>query len=311
MSIFPTKILLATDGSKDAELAADAAIELANKTGSELHVLYVGDFAPSPHADTSGKLEQIIESISHRSRSLLGERIGLIAAAGGDVSGDHVRVGRPAHEIVALAEEIWAGLIVVGSRGLSGIRRALMGSVSDSVVKYAHCPVMVVRGGEEGEPVFSSKRILLATDGSEEAILAARTAVDLAEKTDSELHVVHVAYLLPMSSELSYVASRVYEKAHEEAKREAQKLLDEQVRMIQEGGGTVADAHLRTGRPDEEVIRLSEELEVGLVAVGSRGLSSIKRVLMGSLSNSVVRNAHCAVLVIRREEGAEQDMILS
>ncbi len=149
--------------------------------------------------------------------------------------------------------------------------------------------------------IFPTK-ILLATDGSEEAALASQTAADVAEKTDSELHVVHVAYLLPMSSELSYMASRVYEEAHEEAKQEAQKLLDEQVRMIQEGGGNVADAHLRTGRPDEEVIRLSEELGVGLVAVGSRGLNPMRRALMGSVSDSVVRHAHCPVLVVRKEK---------
>ena len=67
----------------------------------------------------------------------------------------YLRLGRPgerivtvAEQIVSLAEEIEAGLIVIGSRGLGGIRRALMGSVSDSVVRHAHCPVMVVRGGE-------------------------------------------------------------------------------------------------------------------------------------------------------------------
>ena len=57
----------------------------------------------------------------------------------------HLRVGRPDAEIVALAEEIGAGLIVMGGREVGGIRRALMGSVSDSVVRHAHCPVMVVR----------------------------------------------------------------------------------------------------------------------------------------------------------------------
>jgi nucleotide-binding universal stress UspA family protein len=57
----------------------------------------------------------------------------------------HVRLGRPPQEIVNLADKIAAGLIVVGSRGLGGIRRALMGSVSESVIRHAHCPVMVVR----------------------------------------------------------------------------------------------------------------------------------------------------------------------
>src|SRR5215203_5532785 len=151
MSISPTKILLATDGSKDAELAAKAAIELANTTDSELHVVYVGEFVPLPRSPSEGKLGQIVERVTHRTRSVLDERIALIAAAGGGVSGDHVRVGRPAEEIVGLAEEIGAGLIVMGSRGLGGVRRALMGSVSYSVVRHAHCPVLVVRREESRE----------------------------------------------------------------------------------------------------------------------------------------------------------------
>jgi nucleotide-binding universal stress UspA family protein len=65
------------------------------------------------------------------------------------VAGAHLRMGEVALEIVALAEELQADLIVMGSRGLGGVRRALMGSVSDSVVRHAHCPVLVVRPEKE------------------------------------------------------------------------------------------------------------------------------------------------------------------
>ena len=65
--------------------------------------------------------------------------------AGGEVAGAHARVGRPDAEIVGLAQELGAGLIVLGSRGLGRLRRALMGSVSNSVIRHAHCPVLVVR----------------------------------------------------------------------------------------------------------------------------------------------------------------------
>jgi nucleotide-binding universal stress UspA family protein len=68
-----------------------------------------------------------------------------IKASGGKVESSHYTTGRPDAEIVALAEEIGAGLIVMGARGVGGIRRALTGSVSDSVVRHAHCPVLVVR----------------------------------------------------------------------------------------------------------------------------------------------------------------------
>ena len=72
-----------------------------------------------------------------------------IEAAGGKVAQTYVRLGRPVEEIVILADEIDAGLVVVGSRGLGGIRRLLLGSVSDGVVRHAHCPVLVVRRVEE------------------------------------------------------------------------------------------------------------------------------------------------------------------
>src|ERR671921_1426548 len=150
MSIFPTKILLATDGSKDAELATKAAIELANATGSELHVVYVGEFGPLPRAPLESKLGQIAQRLTRRTRSVLGERIALIAAAGGGVSGEHARVGRPAQEIVALAQEIEAGLIVMGSRGRGGGRGGPVGRGLRFIFRPPPRPGPVGRGGGRG-----------------------------------------------------------------------------------------------------------------------------------------------------------------
>jgi nucleotide-binding universal stress UspA family protein len=77
---------------------------------------------------------------------MLDEQVQREGQCGGEVAGVHARIGRPDAEIVGLADELGAGLIVLGSRGLGPLRRALMGSVSDSVVRHAHCPVLVVRG---------------------------------------------------------------------------------------------------------------------------------------------------------------------
>jgi nucleotide-binding universal stress UspA family protein len=79
------------------------------------------------------------------SRELLRKQSWRVKAAGGTVARTHLRMGEVDLEIVALAEELQADLIVMGSRGLGGLRRVLMGSVSDSVVRHAHCPVLVVR----------------------------------------------------------------------------------------------------------------------------------------------------------------------
>jgi nucleotide-binding universal stress UspA family protein len=147
MSIFPTRILLATDGSEEAHLAALRAVDIAEKTDSELHLVHVG-VVPSflvSYPGTLGYERRLYEDIEEVSRELLRELSWRVKAAGGTVAGTHLRMGQVALEIVALAEELGVGLIVMGSRGLGGVRRALMGSVSDSVVRHAHCPVLVVR----------------------------------------------------------------------------------------------------------------------------------------------------------------------
>src|ERR687889_1069173 len=199
MSIFPTKILLATDGSEEAELALLTAVDLANRTNSELHVVHVGgEYYPGPEIALSpALLEETLRELEGEAREGLEEQVKKIEEAGGTVTEAHLRMGeRPEEKIVELAEELGIGLIAMGSRGLGGIRRALMGSVSDSVVQHAHCPVLVARRGrqeeEQGAASIFPTKIFLATDGSEEANLAARTAVDIAEETESELHIVNI-----------------------------------------------------------------------------------------------------------------------
>jgi nucleotide-binding universal stress UspA family protein len=141
MSIFPTKILLATDSSREAELAATTAVDLANSTNSELHVVHVGEFLPTLLAQTEVEPAQL----EREAQQLLDEQVRGIEEAGGTVKEAHLRLGRADEEVVDLAQNIGAGMIVLGSRGRGRIRRALMGSVSDSVVRHAHCPVTIVR----------------------------------------------------------------------------------------------------------------------------------------------------------------------
>jgi nucleotide-binding universal stress UspA family protein len=294
MSIFPTKVLLATDGSKEAELAATTATDLANATNSELHVVHVGPFMPMLFST----MEDEPARMAREARKTLDDVAGRIEAAGGEVAQAHLKVGGASEEIVALAEELGAGLIVMGNRGRGGVRRALMGSVSESVVHHAHCPVLVVRG----DPVVFPAKILVATDGSKEAQLAATTAADLAQRTSSELHVVYVGHMPPVFYESPgawALDPDLQKRMQGRAEEEARARLDEQVRRIREADSEVAGAYARLGRSDAEIVGLSEELGAGLIALGSRGLGPLRSALMGSVSDSVVRHAHCPVLVVR------------
>jgi nucleotide-binding universal stress UspA family protein len=287
VSIFPTKVLLATDDSGDAELAATTAVSLAKSTSSEVHVVHVWRPVPSVHFDAL-----IRQEMRREAQAILDEQVKKIEGVGGTVAEAHLREGSASEEIVALAAEIGVGLVAVGSRGRGRIRRALMGSVSDAVVRHAHCPVMVVRW----KPVAFPAKVLLATDGSEEATVATQIVTDLGERTGSEVHVVHVGEI-PLTH---YPDRYGYRALYEEHEREARQLLETQVEKMKAAGAPVAQAHLRLGRADEEVVVLAEELGVDLIAMGGRGLGRVSRALIGSVSDSVVRNAHCPVLIVRK-----------
>ena len=148
MSVFPTTILLATDGSDEAALATQAATELSRETGSEVHLVYV---LPTPaqlighHLYTDEVRESLIGGAERDAETFLKEQAEKISSDGGKVVETHLRSGEPDKEILRTAESLGVGLIVLGSRGLGAVARMLIGSVSDSVVRHAHCPVFVVR----------------------------------------------------------------------------------------------------------------------------------------------------------------------
>ncbi|CAN5680787.1 universal stress protein [soil metagenome] len=130
--------------------------------------------------------------------------------------------------------------------------------------------------------------ILLATDGSEDAARATEAASDLASKSGAELHMVHVWH---------DVRGFTHDFVKRELKRQGQEVLDEQVEKVRAAGGKVAKAHLRGGRTSNQVIALGEEIGAGLLVVGSRGLGTVQRILMGSQSEEIVHHAQIPVLV--------------
>src|SRR5215211_991070 len=154
-----------------------------------------------------------------------------------------------------------------------------------------------------GNPIMSifPTTIVLATDGSEEAQLAATTASELAQKTNSELHIVTVAEDPFLATDFTLPFPEAAERHRQQLRKEVQAMLDRQVERVQEAGGKVAQTHLKVGRADDKIVSLAEELGAGLVVMGSRGQGGKRRALMGSVSSSVIEHAHCPVMVVRPE----------
>jgi nucleotide-binding universal stress UspA family protein len=203
--------------------------------------------------------------------------------------------GRPADVILAEADDLNADLIVVGRRGLGVAASALLGSVSATLVDHAACPILVAR-----HPRVS--RILVATDGSRSAEAIPAVLADWGAFHDAPIHVLSVA---PPSSPGEAAAvipgiwpsgPRVPSASHEVDRHH---LMSGEMAAGLVAAGWRAEALVRTGEAAHEIEAAAADLGVDLIITGSRGLSGLRRLLLGSVAHHVLLHSRCSVLVMR------------
>ena len=149
--MYPTKILLATEGSKESALAVRTAVELANATGSELHVAHAISTAPQrpyPRHYEREQSEDILQRKRVAALVLLDEKVRQVEKMGGIVAGSYYREGDPVKEVLWLSEELGVGLIITGGRRLAKLRLFWSSSYHMELFRPARCPVLIVRGGK-------------------------------------------------------------------------------------------------------------------------------------------------------------------
>lgn len=193
MTLWPQQIILATDFSEVSEAAAVHAQRLSEASGAGLLVLYADRFIPPidfiemPAGYFLDQSEQLRKMVEQKMDEYTAQRFA------GSRFETRVVVDAPEIAIVEAAREHPSCLIVMGTHGRSGLKRALLGSVSDSVIHQASCPVLTVRCDDGRCADFEGyRRILCPVNGSEVALAALQRAADLADRFDCELMVVHV-----------------------------------------------------------------------------------------------------------------------
>jgi nucleotide-binding universal stress UspA family protein len=286
------RILLATDGSSDAQEACTWLGSSPLPPHATVRVVSVAMVPSSPLdvapvRDYQASLRQQARGVADGACATLASRFRTIEA--------HVVDGDPREEIVRAAEEWPADLVVLGARGLTSVARFLIGSVSLAVARHAHCPVLVVKGSAR-----AVRRMVVAVDGSEQAALAAacvrRLAVAGARVT--LVGVVELPRLLSAVSPVESASPAVIEAivaerttALEHALSRAQATLEDSVASVEQ--------RLASGYPAEEILRAASEDDSDVVVVGARGLGLLKRLLLGSVSEAVLRHADRPVLIVR------------
>jgi nucleotide-binding universal stress UspA family protein len=302
------RILCPIDFSDFSRRALDYAIAIAKGYESTITLLHVSAVLPvAAYVPGTGVLPPVALTPVDRDT--------LLAAMKRFAEGDaraavpiefDLAEGSTAVEILAKAEAIPAGLLVMGTHGHSGFERLVLGSVTEKVLRKAACPVLTVPGGVPGTvpaPPVLFKRILCAVDFSDCSMHALNYAMSIAQEADAHLTVMHVIELPPLvprevhenvfatpRSLREYVAL-----AEEDRRTRLNEAIPDSVRTY-----CAVDTVFATGKPYREILRVAEEQNADLLVIGIHGRGAIDRFLFGSTAQHLVRQAPCPVLTLRK-----------
>ena len=214
-----------------------------------------------------------------------------------------VAAGDPAETIIALAERNKADIIVMTSAGRGAFGRWTFGSVADRVAHVSPKPVMIVRGRDAGvEPgVAHIGRILLPYDGSDVARECFDEAAALATHLDREIHIIRAIFpeaeVAPTRGFEAVYTPDLYQMMTDSLEAEARKSLDEAVEALKGLGATKIVTEIRHGPTAQSIAEAARTDDV--IVMTSHGRSGVKRWLMGSIAEKLVRSGPCPVVVVR------------
>lgn len=268
------RFLVASDGSEFSAAAVREALGMAVKCGAEVHVMSLVATGAEHEALGESILKQELEAVQSNL-----DRIRAEAEAAGVKCQTHAIHGRAVdEEIVALADQVQADLIIMGRRGRRGLARLMLGHATAQVIGQAHCSVLVVPRAAHIE----GRHLVLATDGSRYADAAAVTTARLAQFCGARVSVVSVT--TPSHGP--------------ERRAEAQQAVDRVVEHMR-NEGTEVEGLVQEGVPSEVITGLARERNADLIVTGSQGRSGLERVLLGSVSERILNETPCAVLVVK------------
>jgi len=300
-------ILVARDFSPCSERALEAALILAERAGATLHVVH----AEVLHEDPYGKPEEAAATLD-KLRTRLKEGIErdqdfTYRFDPGSVKMEHevLRDVAAAPALIDYAETHDVDLIVMGTHGRRGLRRMLLGSVAEEVVRWAPCPVLTVRSEEQVDGELKS--ILVPVDFSASSQAAVRQAFRLARLFGARLDVLHVGETVPVPNfyDTGGVAYEFGSSFAEEAINELHGFAADA--FPEEPGEKVeVQAHVGVGHSPNVIAKEAERLGSDLIVMGTRGLSGLKHLLIGSVAERVLRLARVPVLIAKSEADAER-----
>lgn len=270
----PEKLLVCIDGSEESRAAMAEALRLAQTGGSQVYLLQVVQIIPEFEAAAPDLMARVAEEVREQLEGAKAEA----QASGVAIETRLLRSVSVFSAIIQEAEEIQPDMIVMGRYGRTGLARLLMGSVTARVIGHSPFNVLVIPKGA----MVAFDRVLIASDGSACSQTAFAAALDLARTRESKLIGVSVAT--------------------EEGEIPGAEEIVHQMLAAANQAGVPFQGLVPQGQPaDDGIIQTAIRNEVDLIVVGSHGRTGLKRLLMGSVTERVIGQSPCPVLVVKRQ----------
>jgi nucleotide-binding universal stress UspA family protein len=293
-------IVAPVDLSAASMQALEYAIALAKRFQADLHLVYVHE---DGHEFSTASMSQLLYDIAQmRTRvesAAQSGRPSLIRAGN-----CHVLIGRAYEKVCDFARDSAADLIVLATRGQTGLARIVLGSTAERIVQFAPCPVLVTRQRkqtEEAQFEFAPRNILVPVDFSQCSMAGLKYAALFARAFDARLLLFHA--LFPPNPVLIDRMSANLPLDLDATRRMNAQLEMEALTQLHFLRGVACETEIRTGYTIHEICAAIERANVDLVITSTHGQTGLKHALIGSVAEHVVRYAHCSVVVVPSGEG--------
>lgn len=277
-----SKILVAFDGSDSSRNAVRQTLDKFEDSWIKVLIVvpaYEGELELVGISDVQSLLRGPTEELKQAAQEIIGSESSRVNIG--------VVKGEAFERIIDIAENESCTLIVMGRRGLHRVERMLMGSVTAKVIVHASTDVMVI----PREAEVNWDNVLVATDGSADSDKALKKAIALSKSHNTCMTGVTVVDMHP---EHYGDASEVVDKLDEKAKK-----VIEEAAAGASAEGVELQTHLLHGDPAKEITDYARDSKAGIIFVGSRGLTGLKKIFLGSVAEKIIGLSPCAVFVTK------------
>lgn len=295
-------IVAATDFSDGARAAFQTAVDLAARSGAALHLVHA-----EPDDGPRRRYATDIESTEGAVRAWANETVARDRLDDVPFEAVAVRGAEPRASLLKYVSKVGPDLLVAGTHGRRGVRRFVVGSVAERLVRFSPCPVLTVPYRDSGAPPGPNAPLLVPVDFSAAMDDVLAWAKHLAALYGAPLELLHVIVeAVPMPPFYPALQRPPLLETTPDLERQA---LDEMARALDRAGSPHVEArfHVRSGTPVVEIARFAPEASASLIVMGTQGLTGVERFLLGSTAEATVRTAPCAVLTTRSPEVEDPD----